>query len=39
MLLNLSGDLLLHRAQRLLLSQSVYEFNVEVALCINVSED
>jgi hypothetical protein len=38
-LLNLFDDLLLYGAQRLLLSKSVDEFDVEVALCINVSED
>ena len=39
MLLNLSGDLLLYGAQRLLLSQSIDEFNVEVTLRINISEE
>ena len=39
MLLNLSGDLLLYGAQRLILSQSVDEFNVEVALGLNISEE
>ena len=38
-LLNLSGDLLLYGAQRLLLSQSIDEFNVEVTLGLNISED
>jgi hypothetical protein len=38
-LLNLSDDLLLYGAQRLLLSQSVNEFDVEVTLCINISEE
>ena len=37
-LLNLSEDLLLYGAQRLLLSQSENEFDIEVALCINISE-
>ena len=39
MLLNLSDDLPLYGAQRLLLSQSVDEFDVEVTLCINISEE
>jgi len=39
MLLNLSDDLLLYGAQRLLPSQSVNKFDVEVTLCINVSEE
>ena len=38
-LLNLSDDLLLYGAQRFILSQSVDEFNVEVALGLNISEE
>ena len=38
-LLNLSDDLLLYGAQRLFLSESVNEFNVEVTLCVNISEE
>ena len=36
---DLSDDLLLYGAQRLLLSQSVNEFDVEVTPSINISEE
>ena len=38
-LLNLSDDLLLHRAQRLLLSQPLNQLGVEVIFGINVLEE
>ena len=37
--LDLSDNLLLYGAQSLLLSESVNEFNVEVTLCVNISEE
>ena len=39
MLLNLSDDLLLYEAQRLFLFQSVNEFDVVLALGLNISKE